>query len=320
MPHKTNDELARIFFEIATLLAIAGIDWKPAAYRKAASSILGRDEDIKKIYKKGGLKALNTIPNVGEGIAKKIEQYVKSGKVKQHERLMGANKADLSEVASVQSMGPKKAMRLYQELGVKDIKSLERAAKTHKISKLPGFKENSEMDILRGIELYRTSGPRKPYTMAKKLADQLTAAIKKTKLASKLTVAGSLRRKKSTIRDIDLLATSRKPNELMDKFTTLPAVKRVLAKGPTKAMVILKNNMQADLRVVPPESWGAALQYFTGSKQYNIELRKLAIKKGYKLSEYGLFNRKTGKKIAGKTEKEIYAKLGLSYQKPERRK
>jgi len=320
MPYKTNDELARIFFEMASLLAIAGVDWKPAAYRKAASSIVSLDKDIRKIYKDGGLKALDAIPGVGEGIAEKIAQYLKTGKIEQYERLRGTRKADLSQIASVQSMGPKKATCLYQELGIKTIADLEKAAKAHKISKLPGFKEKSEQDILAGIELHRARGPRKPLAEAKSIAYYLINALNKTKLSGKIIAAGSIRRGKETIGDIDLLATSRKPKELMKAFTTLLQVKRVLAKGPTKSMVILKNNIQADIRVVPPESWGAALLYFTGSKQYNIGMRKIAIRKGYKLNEYGLFDRKTDKRLAGKTEKEIYAKLGLNYKKPKQRK
>lgn len=307
---KTNTKIAKIFFEMASLLAMAGVDWKPQAYRKAASYIQGLDKDIKKLYKDGGVKALTEIEGVGEGIAKKIEQYINEGKIDEYEKLKGAEKAELGEITKVPYVGPKTAQKLYQKLGVKTVKDLERAAKKHKIRELAGFKAKSEEDILEGIKIYRARGPRQPYKKAKKMADELAKDLKNSGAAQRIAVAGSIRRQKKTIGDIDLLATSERPAKLMDAFTSLPEVKRVLAKGKTKAMVVLENNMQADLRVVKPGSWGAALLYFTGSKQFNIRLRKEAMKKGYKLSEYGLFDRETGKKLAGKTEKEIFKKLG----------
>jgi len=307
---KTNAALVKIFYEMSSLLAMAGVEWKPAAYQKAASSIEGLDRDVKAIYKAGGTKALEKIDGVGEAIAKKIEQFLKTGKIKRYEAIKGAKKSDLGEITNVTSMGPKKAMRLYQELGVKNLRDLEKAAKEHKICKLAGFKEKSEQDILAGIKLYRARGPRKSYSDASKIAKNLVSALRKTRLAKRVEIAGSLRRKKATIGDIDLLATSRKPKGLMEKFTSLPQVKRVLAHGPTKSMVVLKNNMQADLRVVDEASYGAALLYFTGDRQFNIEMRKKAIRLGFKLSEYGLFDRKSGKKLASKTEAEIFKKLG----------
>jgi len=307
---ETNRKLARIFYEMADLLDLAGVEWKPQAYRRAAAALEGLEEDVREIYKKGGLKALDSIEGVGQRIAKKIEQYIKTGKIKQYEKLKGATKSGLREIINVTSLGPKKAMRLYQELGIKNLASLERAAKQGKIRNLPGFGEKSEQDILEGIKLYKARGPRKPYAEAKKIADEVISELKNSGYAGRIVVAGSIRRKRKTIGDIDILATSKQPGKLIDAFTKLPQVKRVLAKGPTKAMVILRNNMQADLRVVDEESYGAALLYFTGDKQFNIEMRKKAIKLGYKLSEYGLFDRQTGKKVAGKTEKEIFKILG----------
>lgn len=305
----SNKELAKIFYEMADLLELAGIDWKPKAYRKAASSIESLKKDIKLIYKEGKLEE---IEGVGENIAKKIEQYIQTGKISQYESLKGATKGGMRELLEVTSMGPKKAIKLYQELGIKDIKSLEKAAKSGKIRKLKGFGIKSEKDILEGIAIYKSRGERKSYAEAKEIADNLIAKLRATKLANKLVAAGSLRRKKATIGDIDILATSTKPKKLIEEFTKLNDVKKVLAKGPTKAMVILKNGFQADIRVVDEDIYGAALLYFTGDKQFNIELRKHAIRLGYKLSEYGLFDRVTNKKLAGKTELEIFKKLGYA--------
>lgn len=309
---KTNQTLAKIFYEMSSLLAMAGIDWKPAAYRKAAASIEALNKDIKTIYKEGGIKALEEIEGVGKNIAEKIEQFIKIGKIKQYEKLKGAKKTELSTIANIQSMGPKKAMRLYTELGIKTISELEKAAKEHKIAKLQGFKEKSEIDILEGIKLYKARGPRKSYKEAKQIAEKIVSRLKNSGNATRIEIAGSLRRKKQTIGDIDLLATSKEPNKLMATFTSMPEVKRILAQGPTKSMVTLKNNMQADIRIVPAKSWGAALLYFTGDKQFNIELRKKAIRLGYKLSEYGLFDRQTNEFLAGKSELSIFKKLGYS--------
>lgn len=317
---KTNKELSKIFYHMTSLLAAAKVDWRPQAYRKAAASLEGLDKDIKKLYEAGGTKALKEIKGVGDAIAKKIEQYVKTGKIDEYEKMKGAEKVDLGEVAKIPFMGPKTAQKLYHKLGVKSVKDLERAAKAHKISKLPGFGEKSEKDIIEGIKLYKARGPRKPYAVVKKQADKLVESMRKTRLANKIVIAGSLRRKKQVIGDIDLLAISKQPEKLMDKFTKLSSVKRVLAKGKTKSTIILKNNIQVDLRVIGKDSYGAALLYFTGSKQYNISLRKLASKKGYKLNEYGLFNRKTNEFVAGKTEKEILNVLGEKWLSPEKRK
>ncbi len=260
--HKINAELAKIFYKMSSALAAAGVDWKPAAYRKAAASIDALDRNIRLIHKTGGLKALETIDGVGENIAKKIEQYLKTGKIKQYETL----------------------------------------------KKTPATKTPKDR------------GPARAYVDVKKVAEKVVKYLKNSGKTSRITVAGSLRRKKKTVRDIDLLATSKKSSELMKAFTSMSDVKRLLAKGLSKTMLVLENSLQVDLRVVPPESWGAALLYFTGSKQYNIDMRKTAIRKGYKLNEYGLFDRKTGERLAGKTEKEIFSKLGLKYRSPEQRK
>jgi len=217
----------------------------------------------------------------------------------------------------VRGLGAKRAKLLYKKLKIKSIKELEKAAKTHKISKLPAFKEKTEENILQSIELFKKSGSRALLGIAMPIANNIINELKKSKYINKISVAGSLRRKLETIGDIDILVTSNKPEKVMDLFTNLNDVQRILAKGSTKSMVLLKNNMQADMRVIPDKSFGAALQYFTGNKEHNIKLREIAIKKGLKLNEYGLFKKE--KYIAGKTEEEIYKALGLRYMEPELR-
>jgi len=262
---KTNAALVKIFYKMSSLLAAAGVDWKPAAYRKAAASLEGLDRDVKAVYKEGGLKALDGIEGVGKGIAEKIEQYIKTGKIQQYEKLMGAKKADLKKAPA------KKAPK--------------------------------------------DRGPARAYADVKKVAEKVVGHLKNSVRASRIVVAGSIRRKSKTVHDIDLLATAKNPNKLMEAFASMPGVKKVLARGPSKTMLVLESgilegDIQVDLRVVPAESWGAALLYFTGDKLFNIEMRKKAIQLGYKLSEYGLFERASGKRIAGRTEAEIFKKLG----------
>lgn len=316
----SNAEVVRIFYEIAEMLDILGENrFKSAAYRRVAKTVEVLPVTLREIYSKGGVKALRGIPGVGEAIAEKIQQLVETGKLDYYEHLKSKIPAEVGALMKVPGIGPRKIMRLSKELGIKNIAQLEKAAKQGKIAKLKGFGEESEKDILDAIELSKISKGRIPLKEAEKMAKPIITKLKKLKEAEAVETAGSLRRKKVTVGDIDILASSRKPGKIIDTFVGLKDVKKVLGKGETKATVILKSGVQADLRVVPPESWGAALLYFIGSKNYNIELRKIAIKKGYKLSEYGLFDVKTGKMVAGKTELEVLKKLGQKYLKPEER-
>lgn len=314
-----NSEIAAIFNEIADILEIKGIAWKPRAYRQAARAIEALDKDVETLYRKGGLKILEEIPGVGEGLAKKIVQYIKTGKINEYERLKRTTPSHINLLMRIPGIGPKKVKKLNKILKITTIKQLEDAAKKHKIAKIPGFGEKSEQDILAGIYLSKKKKDRIPLQMAQTIANKIISKLKKLKEVQKISTAGSLRRKKKTVGDIDIIASSKNPKKIIDTFTKLKEVEKVLAKGPTKAIVILKAGVQTDLRVLPPESWGSGLLYFTGSKSYNIMMRKVAIKKGYKLSEYGLFNRQTNKMIAGKTEQEVCKKLNLKWLKPEKR-
>jgi DNA polymerase (family 10) len=313
-----NQELAEIFFDIADILDMKNVEWKPRAYRQAARAVDATSQDLRTIYKKGGLKLLKEIPGVGDAIGKKIVEYIKTGKIKEYERLKKTIPLHISVLTRIPGMGIKKVKKLNKVLKIRTVKQLESAALKHKIAKIPGFGEKSEMDILDGIALMRKSKGRIPLRLAQRTADRIIARLKPLKTVLKISTAGSLRRKKPTIGDIDLLVCSKQPKKVIDAFTKIPNQK-ILGKGPTKATLVLRSGIQVDLRVVPPKSWGAAQLYFIGSKNYNIELRKIAIKKGYKLNEYGLYDKTTGKQVAGKTEKGVMKKLGVKWIKPEQR-
>jgi DNA polymerase (family 10) len=314
-----NLEIARIFYEMADILEMQEVEWKPRAYRRAAQSIETSSEDVEKIYKKGGLKALKEITGVGDAIAKKIEEFIKTGKVKEYARLKKDIPAGVEKIMGIPGMGPKKALLLAKKLKIKSIKDLEKAAKSGKIRKLPRFGEKSEEDILKGIELYKSSAGKMLLGKAWPIAQEVISSMKKLKEVKKISLAGSTRRRKEVVRDLDILGVSSNPKKVMDYFTKLPAVSAVLVKGSTKSSVRLKEGLNCDFRVVEEKSFGAALQYFTGSKSHNIQCRKIAIKKGLKLNEYGIFNSKTKKYICGKTEPEVYKRLGMQFIEPELR-
>lgn len=314
-----NAEIASIFYEIADILEMQGIEWKPRAYRQAAQTIESLKEDIGELYRKGGLKKLEELPNIGEALAKKIVEYIKTGRINEHDNLMRKIPRHFSELMKIPGLGPRKIEKLNRILGIKTAAQLEKAAKHHKIAGLEGFGAKSEQDILESIELAKQSPGKIPFKQAKQEADKIISKLKKLREVEKIEAAGSLRRKKAFVKDLDILASSKKPEKVIDAFVNLPEVKKISGKGTTKAAVVLKSGINADLRVLKPESWGAGLYYFTGPKNYNILIRKIAIKKGFKLSEYGLFDKKTGRRIAGKTEEEISKKLGLKLPNPEER-
>ncbi len=314
-----NLEIAKIFYEMADILEMQDVQWKPRAYRKAARALESLSEDVEDIYKKKGLKGLEKIPGIGERLAKKIVQYIETGKINEYERLKKTLPPGLTEMMEVMGLGPKKVKVLYKKLKIKNIKELEKAIKEHKLRNLFGFGEKTEKNILESLQLYKQRSKRMLIGFVLPLVNNIVNELKKLKEVHNIVPVGSFRRCKETVGDIDILVTSSNPNKVMDTFVKLPEIKKVLAKGTTKSMVILSNGLQADLRVVEDKSFGSALQYFTGNKDHNIELRKIAIKKGYKLSEYGLFEKRTNKMVAGKTEEEVYKKLGLRYIPPELR-
>ena len=310
-----NTLVAELLRNIAQLLEIKGeLVFKIRAYEKAALVIENLEEDVEEIWKKG---KLDDIPGVGEGIAKKIDEFLKTGKLDYYEKLRKEVPVDMEELGRVEGLGPKTILKLYKKYKIKNLKELEKAAKQHKIQKIEGLGPIVEKNILKSIAFAKTSGQRFLLGHALDISEELKSKLKKLKEVDKIEIAGSLRRMKETIGDIDILITSKNPGKVMDFFISMDQVENVMAKGPTKASARLKEGLQADLRVVDEKVYGAALLYFTGNKQHNILLRKIAIKKGMKLSEYGVFDKKTNRLLAGKTEEECYKKLGLRYIEPE---
>ncbi len=310
-----NKEIAQIFYKISQYLRIENIPFKPYAYYKAGEVLASLDKDIQEIYQKGGLKDLEKIPGIGKNIALKIEEYLKTDKIKYFEELKKETPIDLEGITAIEGLGPKRAKLLYEKLKVKNLKELEQAAKKGKIRELFGFDEKIEKNILQGIEFFKQNKEKFLLSEALLIYDKFLKILKKE--VEKIEVAGSIRRKKETVKDIDILAVTKKPDRVMEIFTSQKEVIKVWGKGKTKSSIRIDQGIDLDLRVVPLKSYGAALQYFTGSREHNIVLRKRAKQKGLKLNEYGLFKKE--KQIAGKNEKEIYKKLGLPWIPPELR-
>jgi len=312
-----NQELAKIFYEITDYLEMEGVAFKPYAYQKAAITLETLEEDIEDIYKRGGLKALMEIPGVGESIALKIEEYLKTGKIKYYEEFKKKIPVNLEEIIAVEGMGPKKAKVLYQKLGIRNLKDLEKAARAHKIASLFGFGEKTEKNILEGIAFLKRSKGRFLLGEILPKAKEVYEKLKSLKEVERIDPAGSVRRMKETIGDVDFLVISKNPEKVMDFFVSLPGIVKIWGKGTTKSSVRMREGFDMDIRVVPARSYGSALQYFTGSKEHNIVTRKIAMDRGLKLSEYGLF--RGPKMIAGKTEEEVYKALGMQWIPPEMR-
>jgi DNA polymerase (family X) len=311
-----NQEIAKIFNDVADVLEIKGENpFRIRAYRRAALNIEGLTRDVSEIPKEELLK----IPGIGQDLAGKIEEYVNTGKLQSYEDLKKEVPEGLSTLLSVPSLGPKTAKLLYEKLKVKDLDELERFGREHKLSGLPGIKEKTEENILKGIEMLKRGIERQPLGKVLPIANDILEHLKSKAPVKKLVIAGSIRRWKDTIKDIDILATSRKPKAFMDVFVHLPQVKEILMRGPTKSSIIIHEGLQVDLRVVEEESFGAALAYFTGSKAHNIRLREMAVKAGLKINEYGIFKEKDDKKLGGEKEEDIYKILGLPYIPPELR-
>jgi len=311
-----NLALAQILYEIADLLGLQEEKFKPQAYRNAARSIETLSEDIEKLYREDKLQ---TIPGVGEHIAQRIQEFLETGKIDYHSKLKKIIGIDVENLMRIPNLGPKRIKILHQKLHIKTIDDLEKALKAGKVSKLQGFGQETEKHLLKGIEQIRANPRRWPYAQALPLVNEIIAYFKTCKAVDKIEVGGSFRRGKETIGDLDFLAISSKPEQVTKHFIKFPDVKEVLSSGKTKTSVLLNSNIQVDLRIVAPKEFGSALLYFIGNKEHNIEIRKLALSKGYTLSEYGLFKLKDKSWVAGRTEQEVYDKLGLKYIPPELR-
>ncbi|HEX4813628.1 MAG TPA: DNA polymerase/3'-5' exonuclease PolX [Nonomuraea sp.] len=310
---RTNDDVADVLEEYADLLAITGHeDFKIRVYQKAARSIGAYPDDVAG-YDAG---ALRRIPNVGESIAAKVAEYLRSGTIRQLEELRGRIPAGVRALTRIPALGPKRAMVLHERLGVDSPESLESAIGAGALHGLPGFGAKTEENLLHGIALLRDAGARVHLGVAMPLAEDIVAALEAVHGCRRCGYAGSLRRMKDTIGDVDVLATSNRPRALMAAFVALPQVTEVIVRGDKKTSVRTAQGLQVDLRVVPPDAWGAAVQYFTGSKAHNIRTREIAQHRKLKLSEYGLFDARTDEKIVSRTEEEVYERLGLPWIPP----
>ncbi|HET6781802.1 MAG TPA: DNA polymerase/3'-5' exonuclease PolX [bacterium] len=310
-----NRAIAAMFNDIADMLEIKGeTPYRITAYRRAARSLEGLTEDIAVVAERG---TLEEIPGVGKSTAEKILEFLKTGTCTYYEELRKQLPAGLTTLMTVSEVGPKTAMLLHEKLGIDSIEDLEQAARKGLVRELPRMGAKTEENILRAIALLRRSKERLPIGAVLPLSREIVDALRGLTAVKQISVAGSLRRMRETIGDIDILVTSSKPEKVMDVFTTLPRVRQVLAKGPTRSSVILDTGIQADVRVVEPEAFGAALQYFTGSKEHNVKVREKAVRRGLKVNEYGVFRVKDDRRTAGTTEEELYQAVGLPWIPPE---
>ena len=313
----TNAELAARLREMALFLDMTSVPFKPRAYEKAAYVIEALDRPAAELWAAGGVKALAALPNVGKGIAERIGELIDTGQVADLDALRRATPVDVLGLTAIEGVGPKMVKLLYDELGIRTVDDLERAARAGQVRTLPHSGEKTEQKILKGIAFLKQRAGRRPLGDVLELARDIEARLRALTGVSQAAMAGSIRRRKETIGDLDFVVVARDAEAVMRFFTALPEVAVVHGSGHTKSMVQLANGMDADLRVVPAASFGAALNYFTGSKDHNVALRRLAIERGLKLNEYGVFDGETA--VAGRTEAEVYAALDLPYIPPELR-
>ncbi len=312
-----NLEIARIFDRIADILEIEGENpFRIRAYRRAAQNLEALVDDIESIAKRGDL---TEIPGIGKDLSAKIIEYLQTGSMKDYEVLKAKYPDTVIEMLSVPGIGPKKVKLFYKKLGIKSIKELEEAIKQGKLTGLPGIREKTLQKILKGIEIYKSGRNRRLLGHVYPVAQRLKEVLISNAPIKVIEIAGSFRRRRETVKDLDILVISEEPKKVIDVFVELPLVGEVLSKGTTRSSILTTDGLQIDLRVLEEESFGSALQYFTGSKQHNIHTRVIAQKMGLTISEYGVFEEKTGRKIAGKTEEEVYEAIGLTWIPPELR-
>ena len=310
-----NKELADLFAKMADILEFKNENpFKISAYRRASRVLGDLTQDIKEIAESGELKK---VPGIGEGMAQKIEEYLKTGKISKYEEVKKGITDELIAMMEIPGMGPKTLAMIHKEKGISNLSELEKAIENGSLIGLPGMGEKKAENIKRGIDLLKASKGRMNLGVAFPLAKRIAETLREKTGSKKIEWAGSLRRMRENIGDIDILATGPNHEKIIHTFTHLPEVKQVLASGETKASVIVEGGVQIDIRVVEEDSYGAALQYFTGSKDHNIHLRGIAKAKGIKINEYGVF--KAEKKIGGKEEKDVYKALGMDWIEPELR-
>jgi DNA polymerase (family 10) len=312
-----NFEVARLFELMADVLELKGENpFRIRAYRRAAQNLRTMTGDVEVLARES---RLDDIPGVGADLAAKIAEYLRTGHVKEIEAARCGTPTGVVQFMNIPGIGPKTAKLLYERQKITGLDQLEKLARAGKLRGLPGIQARTEENILKGIALVRGGQARMPLGRALPLGEELVRALEAVSGAKQVMLAGSARRMKETVGDLDLLVTSSRPEDVIKAFVRLPQVADILEAGNTKASIRHREGLQVDLRVVEPECFGAALLYFTGSKQHNIRVREIAARKGLKLSEYGLFREKTGRRVAGATEEEVYAAVGLSWIPPELR-
>jgi DNA polymerase (family X) len=293
------------------------VQFRARAYYRAADTIASLQENVIDIYVRYGVDGLLEIPSVGKAIASKIEEYLKRGKIKQLEELKSKVPIDIDELYGIEGIGPKTMKMFYDKLQIRTLADLEKAATEGKLKTLPGFTKKKEQDIFKQIEFFKRGKGRLIIGEVYPLVKQIEKRLQLITGVKNAIAAGSIRRMKETIGDIDYLVTANDPKQVIDFFVKMPEVEEILGMGQAKAFVKLASGIDADLLVVPEESWGTALQYFTGSKEHSVQLRKIAISKDLRLNEWGVF--KGDRRIAGATEEEVYNTLGLQWIPPEMR-
>ncbi|MGE9809935.1 helix-hairpin-helix domain-containing protein, partial [Ferroplasma acidiphilum] len=305
----TNSEIAEIFENLYNILSIdETTKFEALAYQRVAMELQSMPEDVSEVYDKYGIEGLMKIPGVGKGIAQHIIEYLKTGKIEKYEKIKSEYPIDFKDLFRIEGLGPKKAILLYKKLGIKNLNDLKKAAEEHKIADIPGFGKKSEELILKNISMLASLHGRILLAQGLNEARKIISYLTKSDFIDRCFIAGSTRRMKETLGDIDILATSKDSKKTMDLFINFEDARSVMIKGETKTTILLSTGVTCDLRVINDASFGAALQYFTGSKDHNIKIRKIAIGNNYKLNEYGLFYNDSNI-AASKDEKFIYNRL-----------
>ncbi len=309
--------LAALFTQLADLLEFQGANpFRIRAYRKAAQNLESLSEDIEQLDQQ---ERLRDIPGIGEDLSSKIHEYLTTGKIHELNRLKRTVPPGVLDLMTVPSVGPKTTKLLYERLHITSVAQLERAARDHRLQTLPGFQQKKEENILKGIDVVKRGQARMDVGRALALARSLMTVLRKTSAVKRVEIAGSLRRMKETIGDLDLLVSTTNPGKVAAVLTGTSFCSRVLAAGKTKVSILTSDAVQVDVRMVEPECFGAAWQYFTGSKEHNVHLRELAVRQGLKVNEYGVFRVKTGTRLGGREEVDVYRTLGLPWIPPELR-
>lgn len=313
----SNAEVSRALREMALFLEMDAVPFKPRAYEKAALAVDAQDRPLAELDAESGVRGIDRLPSVGRHIAEKIHELLTTGRIGELERLRARTPVDVLGLTAVEGLGPKGVRVLHDELGIRDLAGLAKACREQRVRELPHFGAKSEQNLLRGIELLAHSAGRQLLGLVLPVARDIEARLRGFRGVSRAAVAGSVRRRKETVGDLDFVVCARDPRAVGRAFAAMPEVAHVYGRGATKVMVRLASGMDADLRLVPEASFGAALCYFTGSRAHNVSLRRIAQARGLKLNEYGLFRGR--RRLAGRSEEEVYAALDLAWVPPELR-